>query len=170
MCVYRTRHYMVFLPLNSSNSSWWNQDLQREKTQFIFTGGCYPYKYYEYIGLKLISKMVERQKVMFFIFLCCMFMCIQAQEHQKTFIVHTDFKWFPCWLFLCVRVSRGSCCFKSCFFSRILCESAGSSHTVTSFHPPSTLMGHCTGSVLERERGGRMGVAATALVENLGFY
>ena len=60
--------------------------------------------------------MVERQKVMFFIFLCCMFMCIQAQEHQKTFIVHTDFKWFPCWLFLCVCVSRGSCCFKSCFF------------------------------------------------------
>lgn len=46
-----------------------NQDLQRGKTQFaqavfIFTGGCYPYKYYNYIGLKLILKMVERQKVM----------------------------------------------------------------------------------------------------------
>lgn len=45
-----------------------------------------------------------------------MCMCIQAQEHQKTFIVHTDLKWFHCWAFLCISVSRGRCCFKSCCF------------------------------------------------------
>lgn len=70
-----------------------------------------------------------------------MCMCIQAQEHQKTFIVHSDLKWFHCWAFLCVSVSRGRCCFKSCcFFSPGYYVNQPAAHTQW---PPSILPAHC---------------------------